>query len=114
MFENRVLRRIFGPKWDEVTGEWRKLHIEELNNLCSTHNNFRVIKPRKMEWLDHVACWEGRGTYRFLVGKPKGKRPLGKSRRRCEDNIMMDFQEVGCSAKTRLIWLRIGTGGGHL
>jgi hypothetical protein len=89
---NRVLRRIYGPKRDEVTGEWRKLH-NELNNLCSSPNIVQVIKSGRMRWPGHVACMgEGRGVYRVLVGKPEGRRP----RRRWEDNIRMDLQEVGC------------------
>jgi len=90
------LRRIFGPKRDEVTGEWRKLHNEELNVLYSTPNIVRVIKSRRMRWAEHVARMrEGRGVYRVLVGKPGRKRPLRKPRRRWEDNIKMDLQEVG-------------------
>ena len=97
VFENRVLRRIFGPMRDEVTGEWRKLHNEEINGLYSSPNIVRVIKSRRIRWLGHVArLGERRGVYRILVGKPEGKRPLGRSRRRWEDNIMMDLQEVGC------------------
>ena len=82
MFENMVLRRIFGPRRDEVTGEWRRLHNEELNGLYSSHNIVRVIKSRRMRWIGHVACMgEKRGAYRVLVGKPEGKRPLGRPRR---------------------------------
>ena len=78
MFENRVLRRIFGPKRDEVKGEWRQLHNEELNDLYCSPNIVRVIKPRRMIWAGHVACvGEGRCLYRVWVGKPEGKRPLG-------------------------------------
>jgi len=96
VFENRVLRRIFWPKRDEVTAEWRKLHNEELNNLYSP-NIMRVIKSRRMRWAGHVArMWEGRGVYRVLVGKPEGRRPLGRPGRTWEDNIRMDLQEVGC------------------
>ena len=96
VFENRVLRSIFGPKRDEVTGEWRKLYNEELNDLCSCPNIVRVLKSRRMRWAGHVVqMTEGRGVYRVLVGKPEGKRSLGRLRHRWEDNIKMDFQEVG-------------------
>ena len=96
MFENRVLRRIFGPKRDEVTGEWRKLHNEELNVLYSSPNIARVIIPRSMRWAGHVARTEERkGVYRVLVGTPEGKRPLGRPRRRWEDNIKT-YLQVGC------------------
>jgi hypothetical protein len=96
VFENRVMRRVFGPKRDEVTGEWRKLHIEELNDLYSLPNIVRVVKSRQMRWAGHVAhMGEDRGVYRVLVGKPEGKRPLGRPRLRWEDNIKMDLQEVG-------------------
>jgi len=97
VFENRVLRRIFGPKRDEVTGEWRKLHNEELNDLYCSPKFVRVIKSRRMRWAGHVArMGERRGVYRVLVGKSKGKRTLERPRRRWEDNIKMDLQEVGC------------------
>jgi len=97
VFENRVLRRIFGPKRDEVIREWRKLHNEELNDLYCSPNIFRVTKSRRMRWVGYVAgMGERRGVYRVLVGKPEGKRPLGRPRRRWEDNIKMDLQEVGC------------------
>jgi len=99
VFENRVLRRICGPRRDEATGEWRKLHNEELNNLYSSPNIVRVIKSRRMRWAGHVARMEeGRGVYRVLVGKPEGRRPLGRPKRRWEDNIRMDLREVvyGC------------------
>jgi hypothetical protein len=96
VFENRVLRRIFGPKRDEVTGEWRKLHNEELNGLYSVPNIVRVIKSRRMRWARQIArMGEGRGVHRVLVGKPEGKRPLRRPRHRWEDNIKMDLQEVG-------------------
>ena len=97
VFENRVLRRIFGLRRDEVTGEWRRLHNEELNDLYSSPNIVRVIKSRRMRWAGHVACMgEERGVYRVLVKKPEGRRPLGRLRRRRADNIRMDLQEVGC------------------
>ena len=83
VFENRVLRRVFGSKRDEVTGEWRKLNIEELRDLYSLPNIVRVVKSRRMRWAGHVArMWEGRGVHRVLVRKPEGKRPLGRPRRR--------------------------------
>ena len=92
-----MLRRIFGPRRDEVTWDWRRLYNEELNDLYSSPNIVRVIKSRRMRWAGHVACMgEGRGVYRVLVGKPEGKRPLGRPRRRWVDNIRIDLQEVGC------------------
>jgi hypothetical protein len=95
VFENGVLRGVFGPKRDEVTWEWRKLHNEELNDLYSLPNIVRVVKKRRMRWAGHVArMGEERGVHRVLVGKPEGKRPLGRPRRRWEDNIKMDVQEV--------------------
>ena len=94
--ESRVLRRVFGPKRDEVTGEGRKLHNEELNDLYSLPNIVRVVKSRRIRWAGHVArMGEDRGVHRVLVGKPEGKRPLGRPRRRWEDNIKMDLQVVG-------------------
>jgi hypothetical protein len=115
VFKNRVLRRIFGPKRDQVTGEWRRLHNEERNDLYSSPNIIQVIKSRRMRWVGHVArMGEGRGAYRILVGRPEGRRPLGRPRHRWEDNIKMDLVEVGWGAWTGLIWLRIGTGGGLL
>ena len=96
VFENRVLRRVFGPKRDEVTGEWRKLHNEELRDLYSLPNIVRVVKSRRMRWAGHVArMGEGRGVHRVLVGKPEGKRPLGRPRLSWEDNIKMNLKEVG-------------------
>jgi hypothetical protein len=92
VFENRVLRRIFGSKKDEVTREWRKLHDEELNDLYSSPHIVWVIKSRGMRWAGHVArMGETRSVYRVLVGKTEGKRP----RLRWEDDIKMDLQEVG-------------------
>ena len=89
--------RIFGPRRDEVTGEWRRLRNEELNDLYSSPNIVRVIKSRRMRWAGHVArMGEERGAYRVLVGKLEGKRPLGRTRRRWVDNIRMDLQEVVC------------------
>jgi hypothetical protein len=83
VFKNRVVRRIFGPKREEVTGEWRRLHNEEFNYLYSSPNIIRVIKSRRMKWTGHVArMGEKRGAYRILVGRPEGRRPLGRPRRR--------------------------------
>jgi len=95
VFENKVLRRIFEPKTDEVKGEKRKIHNEELNDLYRSPNI--AIKSRRMRWARFVARMGGRrGVYRVLVGTPELKRPLGRPRRRWEDNIKMDLQEVGC------------------
>ena len=106
LFSNRVLRRIFGPKKDGVTGEWRKLYNEELNDLYSSCSIVQVIKSRRMRWAGHVARMEeGRGVYKVLVGKPEGKRPLGRPRRRWEDNIKMDLSGKG-------LWGLDGVGSG--
>jgi len=95
VFENRVLRRVFGPKREEVKEEWRKLHNEELQDLYSLPNIVRVVKSRRIRCAGHVArMGEGRGVHRVLVGKPEGKRPLGRPRLRWEDNIKMDLREV--------------------
>jgi hypothetical protein len=97
VFENRVLRRIFVPKRDVIRGEWRKLRNEELNDLYSPPNIIRVIKSRRKKWAVHVArMGERRGACRVLAGKPEGKRTFGRPRRRWEDNIKMDLQDVGC------------------
>jgi hypothetical protein len=95
VFENKVLRRIFGPRRDEVTGEWRKLHNEELHNLYSFPDIVRPVKSRRMRWAGHVArMGEERKVYKVLVGKPKGKRPLGRPRRTWKDGIRMDLREI--------------------
>jgi len=97
VFEDMVLTRIFGPRTEEVTGELRRLHNEELNDLYSSPNIVRVIKWRRMSWAGHVArMGEEMEVYRVLVGKPEGRRPLGRSRRKWVYNIRMDFQDVGC------------------
>jgi len=97
VFKNMVLRRIFGPRRDEVTGEWRRLRNEELNDLYSSPNIVRAIKWRRMRWAGHVAhMGEEKGVYRVLVGKLEGKKPMGRPRRRWADNIRMDLHEVGC------------------
>jgi hypothetical protein len=103
-FENRVLRRIFGPKRDE-DGSWRKLHNDELHSLYSSPNIVRVIKSRRMRWVGHVAhVGEGRDIHRVLVGVPEGQRPLGRPRRRWEDNIKMDLGEIGIDGAN---WIRL-------
>jgi hypothetical protein len=94
--ENRVLRRIFGPKRDEVTGGWRKLHNEELHGLYSSPSIIREIKARRRRWAGHVArMGEVRGAYNILVGRPEGRRPLGRPTRRWQDNIKMDLGDIG-------------------
>jgi hypothetical protein len=96
VFENRVLRRIFGPKRDEVTGEWRKLHNEELHSLYLSPDIIRQVNSRRMRWAGYVArIGEERKLYKVLVEKPEGKRPLGRPRRRWEDVIRMDLREIG-------------------
>jgi hypothetical protein len=100
VFENRVLRRIFGPKRYEVVGEWRKLHSEELHNLCSSPD---II--RRMRWAGLVACMrQERNVYKVLVGKPEGKRPLGRPRHRWEDGIRMNLREIGWEG---VDWIRL-------
>jgi hypothetical protein len=101
--------RVFGPKREE-DGSWRKLHNDEIHNLYSSLNIVRVIKSRRMRWEGHVArMGEGRGVYRVLVGRPEGKRPLGRPRRRWEDSIKMDLRETGIYEANwiRLAWDRV-------
>jgi hypothetical protein len=95
VFENKGLRRIFGPRRDEVMGDWRKLHNEELHNLYSSPNIIRKIKSRRMRWAGHVARMAESNAYRILVGKPEGKRPLERPRRRRADNIKINLKETG-------------------
>ncbi|KAJ4432165.1 hypothetical protein ANN_20781 [Periplaneta americana] len=103
VLENKVLRKIFGAKRDEVTGEWRKLHNTELHALYSLPDIIRNIKSRRLRWAGHVARkGESRNAYRVLVGRPEGKRPLGRPRRRWEDNIKMDLREVGYDDRERI------------
>jgi hypothetical protein len=97
VFDSKLLRRIFGPGRDEVTGDWMRLNNKEINVLYCSPNIVRVIKWRRMRCAGHVTLMvEERGVYRVLVGKPEGQGPLGRRRRRCVDNIRMDLQEVGC------------------
>jgi hypothetical protein len=115
VFENRVLRKMFGPKRDEVTGEWKKLHNEELHVSYSSLSIIRIIKSRRMRWVGHVArMGEKKNAYRLLVGNPEGKRPLGRPRCRWVDNIRMDLGEVVRGDVdwigldwAGLVWLRI-------
>jgi len=105
VFENRVLRRIFGPQRDEVTRELRKLHNEEPNDLYCSPNIVRVIKSIRMRWAGHVArMGEKRGVYKILMWKPEGKGPLGRPRRRWENNIKMDLKEGGCEG---MAWIEV-------
>jgi hypothetical protein len=116
VFENRELRRIFGPKREE-DGSWRKLHNDELHSLYSSPNIVRVIKSRRMRWAGHVTRMvEGRGVYRVLVGRPRGKRPMGRPSRRWEDNIKLDLREIGIDgadwihlAQNRVQWFCVNT-----
>jgi hypothetical protein len=95
VFENRMLRKIFGPKREE-DGSWRKLYNDELHSLYSSPNIVGVIKLRRMRWAEHVGrMGDGRGFYRVLVGRPEGKKPLGRPKRRWEDYIKMDRREIG-------------------
>jgi hypothetical protein len=115
VFENRVLRRVFGPKRDEVTGEWRTLHNDELNDLYSLPNFVRVVKLRRWRWAGHVARMGlDRGVHRVLVGKPVGNRPLGRPKRRWDDILSWIFRKLEWIVGTGWSWLRIGTAGGHL
>jgi hypothetical protein len=115
VIENKLLRRLYVPNRDEVTGEWRRRHDDRLNDLYFSRNIFRVIKSRRMRWEGYEACMgERRNIYKDLVGKPEGKRLLGKPRRRSVSNIKIDLQEVGCREWTECRWLGIGTVGGYL
>jgi hypothetical protein len=114
VFENRMLRRIFGPKREE-DGSWKKLHNDELHTLYSSPNIVRVIKSRRMRWEGHVARkGEGRGVYRVLVARPEGKRPLGRPRRRWEITSKWTLERQGSMGRTGFGWLRIGSSGGLL
>jgi hypothetical protein len=107
VFENRVLRRIYGSKREE-DGSWRKLHNDELHSLYSSPNFVRMIKSRRMRWAGHVArMGEGRSVYRVLVGSPEGRRPLVRPRRRWEDNIKVDLREIGIDGAN---WIQLAQG----
>jgi hypothetical protein len=109
VFENRVLRRIFGPYMDEVTRECRELHSEELHKLYSSPNIIRQIKSRRMRWAGHVACMEEeRKVYRVSVAKPEVKRPLERPRHRWEDGIRIDLGEIGWGMWSGFKWFKIG------
>jgi hypothetical protein len=115
VFENRVPKRIFGPRRAKLTGEWRKLHNEELNDFYTSPNIVRVIKSRRIKWAGHVArMGKKRGVYRVLVGKPKGNRPLGRHRRRWNIILKWIFRKRDVGVWTGSRWLKIGTVGGHL
>jgi hypothetical protein len=104
VFENRVLRKIFGPEREE-NGSWKKLHNDELHSLYSSPNIVRVIKSRRMRWAGHVArMGEGRDVYRVLVGRPEGKRPLGRPMRRWEDNIKLGLRKIGIDSAN---WIQL-------
>ena len=112
MFENKVLRKIFGANRNEITGEWRKLHNAKVYALYSSPNIIRNFKSRRLRWAGHVAGMEhSRNVYRVLVGKFEGKRPLGRPRRRWENNIKMDFREMGVILEIGKPLLKIGTNG---
>jgi len=113
--ENRVLRRIFGPKRDEVTGEWRKLHNDEPNDLYSSPSSVRVIKSRRMRWAGHLArMWERGGVNRGLIGKPKERDNLGDPGVDGRKILRCIFRKWDVGVWTGSSWLKIGTGGGHL
>jgi len=112
VFENRVLRKIFGPKRAEVAGEWIRLINEKLYDLFSLRSIIRVIKSRVMRWIEHVASMgQKRGTFKVTMWRTDGNRQLGRTRRRWEDNIKMGFHEIVWGGWTGSIWLRMGTGG---
>jgi hypothetical protein len=115
VFEKRLLRGIFGPKRDEVTGGWRKRHNEELHKLYSSPNIIRMIKSKRMRWAGHVARIAAKGNeYRIFGGKGRRKRQLGRPRHRWVDNIKIDLTEINEMVWTGSIWLKIGTRGGKL
>jgi hypothetical protein len=110
-----MLREELGPKRNDVTREWRKLHNEELHNLCSSPNIIRQIKSRRLRWVGHVAHMrEEKKVYKVLVWKPEGNRPLWRPRHRWEDGVRMDLREIGLGVWIGFDRLRTGTGGGLL
>jgi hypothetical protein len=112
VFENSVLRRIFGPKRDEMTGGWSKVYNEELHNLCYLSSMIRMMKSGRMRWAGHVSRrGPKRHACRILRGKPDGKKPLGKPSHGWVDNVEMDLEEILWGGWSGLIWLRIGTSG---
>jgi hypothetical protein len=113
-FENRMLKRIFVPEGDDMTAGWRKLHNEEFHSLNSSPNTIRMIKPRRVRWVGHVARMGNMKNVNILVGKPEGKRSLGRPRRRLKDNIKMDLGKENSEVWIGFIWLTMGTGGGLL
>ena len=113
VFESKVLRKTLEAKRDEISEEWRKLHNTELHALCSSPKLIRNLQSKRQRWAGHVARMEEfRNAYRVLMGRSDGKRPLGRPRRRWEDNIKMDLKEVGCDARNWMALLKIGTNGG--
>jgi hypothetical protein len=115
VFENRVLRSIFGCKSGEVMGEWRRLHSGELHNLYSSPDIIRQIKSGRMRWAGHMAYMgQGRNVQRVLVGKPEGKRSFGRPKCRSENGIKVDLRETGWGVWSGFTWLRIGILGGLL
>jgi hypothetical protein len=110
-----LLKRIFGPKVDEVTGNWRKLHKDGLHNLYSSTNIITLMKTRRKSWAGHVArMGETRNAYRILMGKPEGRRPLGRPRRGWVDNIKIDLRKIDWMVWSESVWFGIGTSGGLL
>jgi hypothetical protein len=106
---------VFGPKRDKVTGERRKLHSGELHKLYSSPDIITQIKSRRMRWAGRVArMGEGRNVYRVLLGKPEGKKLIGRPRHTWEDGIKMDLREIGWGLLSGFTWLRVGEGGGLL
>jgi hypothetical protein len=115
VFQNRVLRRIFGPKRDEVTGKWRKLHSGKLHNLYSSPDITRQTKSRRMRWAGHVArVGEGRNMYRILMGNPEGKKALERPRLRWQVGVRLNLREICWGMWSGFTWLRIGIVGGLL